>query len=154
MSTSVLSKNMRQWLPSRSVHLETGQGQSQTHMMSLRTSRSPQVIGPRRSGCREEGSPYNCCDNQLWAGDDEAKCLHLAGRAMGRPNAQPHPSASCAMLPKKVLFRSTPFSTVKKPQQDCDWQPQAPSFCGRHLSALVATLARASLFTASTKGWR
>lgn len=37
------------------------QGQSQTHMMSLKTSRSQQVSGPRRSGCREGRSPYNCC---------------------------------------------------------------------------------------------
>lgn len=32
-------------------------------MVSLRTSGSQQVSGPRRSVCREGRSPYNCCSN-------------------------------------------------------------------------------------------
>lgn len=67
--------------------------------MSLRTSGSQQVSGPRRRGCREGGSPYNCCSNPGPTNRRLVMKLNastwLAGQR-GRPDARPHPSASCS----------------------------------------------------------
>lgn len=156
MSTSVLSKHTRRWLPSRSVHLETGPGAKPDTQDVPQNISLPASVWATKKWLQGRREPLQLLqqpqDNQPWAGD-EAKCLHLASRATGAPQRTAPPlcfprHASWTSAVQALPHRSTPFSRRRALSRT------APSFCGRHLSATVATLAREGLLTESAEGWR
>lgn len=106
---------------------------SNTHSVPQST-RSQQVPGPRRSGCREDGSPYNCCNNPGQPTGDDAKCPHPAGRAMGAGAPMHGPTLCC-------LRQASHTSAVQAPPAGAPPSPQRRDLSSsRHLLSVAASL--------------